>query len=1087
MVTASCPSREMLLQYSIGMLSDEQSDGLAGHLDSCPDCQATIMTLEDAEDTLIGRLRMPLGSEACLAEPEFQAALAHAIAMPAAAPSGAGVSPVPPGGESNPASVMPQMLGEYQILEELGHGGMGRVYKALHTKLDRVVAIKVLPRGRLEDPQAIARFEREMRAVGRLAHPNIVQAHDAREIDGTPVLVMEFVDGLDLAELVRRVGPLPVAEACELVRQTALGLQRAHEHGLVHRDIKPSNLMLALSGQPSVFSHQRPAVGDSAPRPSSVAPPQVKILDLGLALLKAHEPAGEGATDSEGGTGVSAVPPVATAPGEELTGAQQGQTVAEELTGAQQVMGTVSYMAPEQAGDAHQVDIRADIYSLGCTLYKLLSGHAPGGLAPATHHPPPATQVRPIRQLRPDVPDALAAVLDRMLAKDPADRFATPAEVAEALEPFAATSDLASLTGGLSQFSRSENGTVPFPQRTVPFWRRTRPRRLALAAGAAAAAILLGILFTVSTGKGTVQLEFADAEAARQCTISIDGDELRIENLGEPIKLRPGKHQLRILHGDLEIETREFDVVRSGKQVLHVSIPTRHGEIVAAAPGGAKKPAGSEQAEQVGKRAYDYAQRGEYGKAASEYSKAIQLDPDHAGWWVLRAVAELADGQVGVYRQHCAEMLRHFGQRQNLARAACYDICLACCLRPDAVADFSAALAVAERALEDAIPENGAYLFARGALLYRAGRIDEAIADLNRAHDSLRGRAGTNPWVMLDDAKVCSFLAMANHRLGHHDDARKSFATMVEQTERAIQDERSGKPWCYSYWSNRLPPRLLADEARALLKVDADQAHAARGRAHYDKGEFSEAIAAYTEAIRLEPKNTAHYVGRGEAYAEKGDFEKALADCREALRLDAACGRAYFCQGILSFAAGKTDLYRSTAKAMLAHIALSQSGSEQVSWICALGPDAVADLPKAVAWGEGAQKQFPKSPWRHYALGMVLYRSGRFEESLQHLTEAIRLSPPEPREQGWECSPAEVWYFLAMAHYRLGHAEEARKWLDKADRWTDKAFAEDESGAGYRYHWYRRLPLKLFRAEAAQLLGIGDKPPTAKEKAEKRR
>ena len=115
-------------------------------------------------------------------------------------------------------------LGEYQLLEELGRGGMGRVYKALHTKLDRVVAVKVLPRGRVGDQQAINRFEREMKAVGRLAHPNIVQAYDAREIDGTPVLIMEFVDGLDLAEIVRRRrAGLPVADACELVRRTALG------------------------------------------------------------------------------------------------------------------------------------------------------------------------------------------------------------------------------------------------------------------------------------------------------------------------------------------------------------------------------------------------------------------------------------------------------------------------------------------------------------------------------------------------------------------------------------------------------------------------------------------------------------------------------------------------------------------------------------------------------------------------------------------------------------------------------------------------------------------------------------------------
>ncbi len=123
---------------------------------------------------------------------------------------------------------------------------MGAVYKARQVRLDKIVALKLLPRGRTGDPLAVTRFEREMKAVGRLSHPNIVQAHDARDIEGTTVLVMEYVEGCDLSHLVRRVGPLPVADACELIRQAALGLQYAHENGLVHRDIKPSNLMLGL-------------------------------------------------------------------------------------------------------------------------------------------------------------------------------------------------------------------------------------------------------------------------------------------------------------------------------------------------------------------------------------------------------------------------------------------------------------------------------------------------------------------------------------------------------------------------------------------------------------------------------------------------------------------------------------------------------------------------------------------------------------------------------------------------------------------------------------------------------------------------
>ena len=202
MPTTTCPSREMFLQYSRGLVSEEELNYLADHLDSCPDCQDVVMTLDDADDTVVGRLRMPLSGESFLAEPQLQRALAAAMARPIPTPNAKGGLDA----EDGPASDMPETLGEYQLLEELGRGGMGRVYKALHTKLDRVVALKVLPRGRVGDRQAIDRFEREMKAVGRLAHPNIVQAYDAREIDGMPVLIMEFVDGLDLAEIVRRVG-----------------------------------------------------------------------------------------------------------------------------------------------------------------------------------------------------------------------------------------------------------------------------------------------------------------------------------------------------------------------------------------------------------------------------------------------------------------------------------------------------------------------------------------------------------------------------------------------------------------------------------------------------------------------------------------------------------------------------------------------------------------------------------------------------------------------------------------------------------------------------------------------------------------
>lgn len=268
-------------------------------------------------------------------------------------------------------------------------GGMGTVYKAFHTKLKRVAALKMLPAERMQDEQAVARFEREMEAVGKLVHPNIVLAHDAGEYDGRHFLAMEYVEGIDLAGLLRRQSPLPIADACEIIRQAAMGLQHAHENGLVHRDIKPSNLMLTPDGT-------------------------VKILDLGLALLP------------------------------------ETGDAARELTGTGQAMGTLDYMAPEQGGDSHDVDIRADIYSLGATLYKLLCGEAIYGgaryetpvqkwRALAMEEPPP------IQARREDLGDELASVVRKMVAKNPDERYATPADVVAAITPFAAGGDLTKL------------------------------------------------------------------------------------------------------------------------------------------------------------------------------------------------------------------------------------------------------------------------------------------------------------------------------------------------------------------------------------------------------------------------------------------------------------------------------------------------------------------------------------------------------------------------------------------------------------------------------------------------------------------
>jgi regulation of enolase protein 1 (concanavalin A-like superfamily) len=270
---------------------------------------------------------------------------------------------------------------------------MGTVWQAQHLLMERLVALKVIHPQFTTDPVTVERFRRELKAAARLHHPHVVAAYDAEQAGPTHFLVMEYVEGQNLAAYLKARGPLPVPEACRYARQAALGLQYAHERGMVHRDIKPHNLMRTPDGQ-------------------------IKILDFGLARLGSTIP-----------TETALIPTEAGSPSAGL------------LTAAGGVMGTPDYLAPEQAANPGAADIRADIYSLGCSLYQLLTGQVPfPGDDPrekiARHSssvPPPLTA------LRPEVPPALAGVVARMMAKDPANRPQTPAEVAEALRPFAET------------------------------------------------------------------------------------------------------------------------------------------------------------------------------------------------------------------------------------------------------------------------------------------------------------------------------------------------------------------------------------------------------------------------------------------------------------------------------------------------------------------------------------------------------------------------------------------------------------------------------------------------------------------------
>jgi serine/threonine protein kinase len=274
------------------------------------------------------------------------------------------------------------LVGPYILLKPLGEGGMGKVFKARHKLMDRLVAIKFIRKELLELPTTVQRFYREVQAAAKLSHPNIVIAYDAAQSGDKHYLVTEYIEGIDLHSLLEQRGPLKPSAACLAIRQVALGLQHAHEQGMVHRDIKPNNILLPFKGG------------------------QVKILDFGLARL--HQ---------------------MTMPDGEVAG-----TITQQGT----LMGTPDYLAPEQAIDFHQADIRSDIYSLGCTMYHLLAGHAPFHDVPtmqklAKHQ---FSQPRPLDEIVNGMPSGLWDVIKKMMAKRPEDRYQTPQAVAEALLPF---------------------------------------------------------------------------------------------------------------------------------------------------------------------------------------------------------------------------------------------------------------------------------------------------------------------------------------------------------------------------------------------------------------------------------------------------------------------------------------------------------------------------------------------------------------------------------------------------------------------------------------------------------------------------
>ena len=484
-----CLSTTLLRDYLGGCIDEIQSDAVESHLAVCQSCEETLDELEKDGDTMVRHLRTGI-IESKDAVSELDPVISDALQSSQMLIH----EPVNESRFRQPAwSPSSNQIGPYELLRPIGAGGMGAVYLARHCELGKQVAIKLLPATPSNQNQHLERFLREIRTAGFLEHPSIIYATDAGRHENVHYLVMEYIDGFDLSRVARAV-TVSVADACEMIRQTALGLAHAHAEGVVHRDIKPSNLMLSRNGE-------------------------IKILDFGLAQMNSWDGA------------------------------------LAELTSVGQLMGTLDYMSPEQAEQPSSVDYRADLYSLGATLFRLIGGRPPLAASPnlsplaklrllADHQPPS------LDTLRSDLPPSLVKLAAKMLSASPNDRPASASHVAESLTEFSSGHNLVALAKSASskvptetavdQQSRFNTNTQQLP--------RTKKRKQRwpwFAAAFVSLALWMGVTFTLDFNKGQLIIE-SDVD---DVSVSIVKGGASVKQM----KIEPGVNSTRLFAGSYQV------------------------------------------------------------------------------------------------------------------------------------------------------------------------------------------------------------------------------------------------------------------------------------------------------------------------------------------------------------------------------------------------------------------------------------------------------------------------------------------------------------------------------------------------------
>jgi serine/threonine protein kinase len=716
LATTTCPSKKELREYLVGQLSDSESSLIEKHLQDCRCCEEVVNHLDspaiakDEPDVLLNVLpqvrRLERNREDNVQDPASDMNLDEKLEENLEAPPA----------EDSWREIANRKLSSYELVQRIGSGGMGMVYRARHRSLDKWVAVKLLPARRSADGEAIGRFQREMRLVGRLNHPAIVSATDAGLDCDTHFLVMELIDGLDLSRIVRAVGTITPADAAEIGRQVALGLDHAHAQGVIHRDIKPSNLMLDGQGQ-------------------------VKLLDLGLADL-----------------------------------CPWCQPV-DDWTTVGQLLGTLDYMAPEQADAQRGVTHRSDLYSLGATLFRLVAGRPP--LAPTPDGSPLeklrllATERPPaVRTLRPDLPAEFARVIDLLLDRNPARRPTSAAAVAEMLEPLTPSADLRSLIDtarrnlrdqadelqeaeldrqpGLPDWPPNVPLAGPEPVAASPGtessgWIRGGWRVLATLLAAAGGAVVLGtILIVLETMQGQLVIETDQADLR-----------VRVVSEGEPVRhleLQPGANATRLRADKYEIlidqpvdrtvmiENGSFELRRGETVIARIRSQPR-GEAVARSAATDPVSPGPREVVYEGRTTAEWIDELRHERSAAKIHKAIgaliSLQPQDSQEEIVELVLEA---------------VRRHGSRSTPSFIYHYS--------PQLLDLVSSPPELVERLLRDMAesrdPQVDHYLLLISALLPHVNSDDDLIQVSNRLLEVLPALARQNSLTVVS---LCSLLA----------------------------------------------------------------------------------------------------------------------------------------------------------------------------------------------------------------------------------------------------------------------------------------------------------------------------------------